>query len=314
MTVPPSDSGRRAAAAYVRELLLQPGAYRRRWARYAERTRPGEINQLAVADVLAHHLRRNPRKMADADVLPRQLKDTVFRMVSGRMLSKPALALFIEAFDVTDPDAELLWRLWEGSAAGRVQAGPRAMGPDWAAALGPLLHQTLALHDHHYLGADGRPARQRTLQVIEAMTDGLDRIPFRFDSTSLTLELGQGCRGLSGPFNRITDILYTTDILLAKPLALGETLTLEYWMIFHYHYAERPARNYRRAARTRMENVDVRVEFHPDMLPAAIWWASWDGIEGEVVEREPVTLDSQHAVYHYLRTLENAVIGFLWDW
>jgi hypothetical protein len=301
-----------ATAAYLRELLLHPGRYRQRWAQYAERIRPGEINQLAVADVLAHYLWRNPRNSGDADVLPRQLKDTVLRAVSGKMLSKASLSLFIDAFDLASHDAELLWRLWEGSGRSRVMTGPRAMRPERSAALGPLQHQTLALHDHHYLGADGMPERQRTLHVIEAIVDGVDRIPFRFDSDDMALEVGQGCRGVSGPFKKIGETLYTTDILLAKPLALGDTLTLEYWMIFHF--AERPPSDYRRASRSRMENVDIRVEFHPDMLPRAIWWASWDGIEGDIVEQDAAALDSQHSVHHYLRTLENAVVGFHWDW
>ncbi len=308
-----SAAKRRAAtAAYLRELLLQPGRYRQRWVQYAERTRSGEINQLAVADVLAHYLWSHPRTAGDVDVLPRQLKDTVLRVISGRMLSKASLSMFIEAFDLASHDAELLWRLWEGSGHTRVQAGPRAMRPERSAALGPLQHQTLALHDHHYCGADGMPGRQRTLHVIEATVDGLDVIPFRFDSADLTLEVGQGCLGVSGPFRQITDVLYTTDILLAKPLARGETLTLEYWMIFNF--PDRPASDYRRASRSRMENVDIRVEFHPDMLPGAIWWASWDGIEGDIVEEEAVSLDSQHSVHHYLRTLDNAVVGFHWDW
>jgi hypothetical protein len=301
-----------ATAAYLRELLLQPGRYRQRWAQYAERTRPGEINQLAVADVLAHYLWRNPRTTGDVDVLPRQLKDTVLRAISGRMVSKASLSLFIDAFDLASHDAELLWRLWEGSGRSRVQAGPRAMRPERSAALGPLQHQTLALHDHHYCGPDGMPDRQRTLHVIEATVDGLDRIPFRFDSADLTIELGQGCRGISGPLRKITEVLYTTDILLAKPLERGDTLTLEYWMIFHF--AERPASDYRRASRSRMESVDIRVEFHPDMVPATIWWAFWDGIEGDIVEHEAVSLDSQHSAHHYLRTLENAVVGFHWAW
>lgn len=220
--------------------------------------------------------------------------------------------LFIEAFELADHDAELLWRLWEGSAGKRVQAGPRAMQPARSAALGPLQHQTLALHDHHYLGADGLPARQRTLHVIEAMVDGLDHIPFRFDSPDLKLEVGQGCSCVSGPFRRISDVLYTTDIVLAKPLALGETLTLEYWMVFHF--SEPPALDYRRAARARMENVDIRVEFHPDRLPRGTWWATWDGVEGDVVEQVPAQLDSQHSVHHFLRALQNAVVGFHWRW
>lgn len=301
-----------AAAAYLRELLLQPGWYRQRWLRYAERTRPGEINHLAVADVLAHYLWSHPRTVRDVDVLPRQLKDTVLRAISGRLLSKSALTLFIEAFDLADHDAELLWRLWEGSGSRRVQAGPRAMQPARSAALGPLQHQTLALHDHHYLGVDGLPARQRTLHVIEAIVDGLDHIPFRFDSLSLELQVGQGCSGVSGPFRKISDVFYTTDIMLAKPLALGETLTLEYWMIFHF--SEPPPPNYRRAARARIENLDIRVEFHPDRLPSAIWWATWDGVEGDIVEQMPDRLDSQHSVQHYLRTLQNAVVGFHWAW
>jgi len=301
-----------AAAAYLRELLLQPGRYRQRWVQYAERTRRGEINQLAVADVLAHYLWNHPRTVGDLEVLPRQLKDTVLRVISGKVLSKSALTLFIEAFDFADYDAELLWRLWDGSGRKRVQAGPRAMEPERSAALGTLRHQTLALHDHHYCGPDGMPSRQRTLHVIEATAAGLDRIPFRFDSADLTLEVGQGCKGFDGPPKLISEGLYSTDILLTKSLALGETLTLEYWMSFHY--AQRPARDYRRASRGRMENVDIRVEFHPEMLPARIWLASWDGIEGGVVEREPVSLDSQHSVHHYLRTLENAVVGFCWDW
>lgn len=301
-----------ATAAYLRELLLQPGRYRQRWVQYAERTRPGEINQLAVADVLAHYLWRNPRSSGDVDVLPRQLKDTVLRAISGRMLSKASLNLFIDAFGLASHDAELLWRLWEGSGRSRVKEGPRAMQPERSAALGPLRHQTLALHDHHYLGADGMPQRQRTLHVIEAIADGVDRIPFRFDSDELSLDVGQGCRAISGPFKKIGDTLYTTDILLAKPLALGDTLTLEYWLTFHF--AERPASDYRRASRSRMENVDIRVEFHPDMLPRSIWWASWDGIEGDVVEQDAVSLDSQNSVHHYLRTLENAVVGFHWEW
>ena len=301
-----------ATAAYLRELLLQPGRYRQRWVQYAERTRPGEINQLAVADVLAHYLWSHPRTVGDVDVLPRQLKDTVLRAISGRMLSKASLSLFIEAFGLASHDAELLWRLWEGSGPARVQAGPRAMRPERSAALGPLQHQTLALHDHHYLGADGMPERQRTLQVIEAVVDELDHIPFRFDSANLTLEVGQGCRGMSGALTKVTEVLYSADILLAKPLARGETLTLEYWMIFHF--PERPTSDYRRASRSRMENVDIRVEFQPDMLPAAIWWASWNGIEGDIVEQEAVSLDSQHSAHHYLRTLDNAVVGFHWVW
>jgi hypothetical protein len=64
----------------------------------------------------------------------------------------------------------------------------------------------------------------------------------------------------------------------------------------------------------RLENVDIRVEFHLDKLSAGVWWATWDGVEGEVLEQEPVTLDSQCSVHRYLRFIEKAVAGFHWSW
>ena len=90
----------------MRELLLRPGRYRRRWEQYAERSRVGQVNQLAVAEVLAHYLWEHPRATGDTDVLPRQLKDTASRALSGRLLSKAtarlarcwcALAAFLRA-------------------------------------------------------------------------------------------------------------------------------------------------------------------------------------------------------------------------
>ena len=232
VTEPPSAAGRRAAARYLVELLLRPGRYRRLWEKFAERTRPGEINQLAVAETLAHHLWDFPRSPSDADVLPRQLKDTVARALSGRLLSRSTLSLFIDAFGFSDDEALRLWRLWQGSGAISVLSGPRAMPPDKmaevAAALGPRKHQTVSMHDHVYVGADGRLARTRTLQVVEAITDGLDRIPYLYDTSVLTLEVGQGCAAPAGPLYQIREGVFAIDIPLAKSLAVGETLTLEY--------------------------------------------------------------------------------------
>src|ERR1700728_4987139 len=95
-SAPPFDvlpSGVQAAASYIRELLLRPGRYRRKWEQYAERSRAGQVNQLAVAEVLAHYLWQHPRTEADLDVLPRQLKDTASRALSGKLLSKATLVL-----------------------------------------------------------------------------------------------------------------------------------------------------------------------------------------------------------------------------
>ena len=64
----------------------------------------------------------------------------------------------------------------------------------------------------------------------------------------------------------------------------------------------------------RLENFDIRVEFHPDKLPSGVWWATWDGVEGGIIEQEPVNLDTQHSVHRYLRFVEKTVAGFHWSW
>src|SRR5579859_3709474 len=61
------DLARQAAAEYLHELLLRPGRTRRTWEQYAERTRLGQVNQLAVAEVLARHLWQHPRRRGDGD-------------------------------------------------------------------------------------------------------------------------------------------------------------------------------------------------------------------------------------------------------
>jgi hypothetical protein len=314
------DAYRQAAAAYLRELLLRPGRYRRRWEQYAERSRPGQVNQLAVAEVLARYRWSHPRGPGDSDVLARQLKDTVLRALSGKMLSRATLTLFIEAFGFTDAEADRLRRLAAGSSRISVLSGPRAMRPDLMAEVadvfGPPNYQTVSLHDHVTVGADGLITRARTLKVIEATADDVDRIPFIHDTDAVILEVGQGCQGISGRLHQLREDVFTTDILLAKKLSLGETLTLEYWNSFHYLDERMDARKreYRRAAMRRAENFDIRVEFHPGRLPRGVWWAVWDGVDGDVIDEEAVVLDSQHSVHRYMRSLERTVVGFHWAW
>jgi hypothetical protein len=316
----PAAAGRRAASAYLRELLQRPGAYRRLWEQHVVRERSGEITQLAVAEVLARRLWSYPRVPGDVDVLPHQLKDTVSRALSGRLLSRSTLSLFIDAFGFSDAEADRLWRLWEGSGTISVLSGPRAVTArteqELQTAMGPRRHQTLSLHDHVTVGADGLPSRTRTLQVIEAIAGGLDRIPYLYDTKALTLEVGQGCTDLTGDLYRVSEDLFATHIMLARTLDAGETTTLEYWTTYQYpgNPDDPHERHYRRAVLGRLENFDIRVEFHPDKLPAGVWWATWDGMGGDILEEEPVTLDAQHSVHRYLRFAEKTVAGFYWIW
>jgi hypothetical protein len=317
-------AGRRAASEYLRQLLLKPGSYRLAWQKHVVRARHDAINQLAVAEVLARHLSAASggpgAGWSGTDVMPHQLKDTVSRALSGRLLSKPALELFIDAFGFTDDEADRLWRLWNGSATISVLSGSRAVPvqaeQDLRQLLGPRRHQTVTLHDHLWVGADGRIARARTLQVIEATEAGVDRIPFLYDTSLLTVEIGQGCAGLSGELRQIGPDVFATDILLARTLGLGETITMEYSTTFRYpgDPGDPGEREYRRAVMARLENFDMRIEFHAERLPSRLWWATWDGMDGDVLTREVATLDSQHAAQRFMRSLHRIVVGFYWDW
>jgi hypothetical protein len=312
--------GRKAASDYLQQLLLKPGRYRQAWEQYISRERQGTINQLAVAEVIARHLWSSPRSPGDAEITPHQLKDTVSRALTGRLLSRSALTMFVDAFGFSEHEAARLWRLWNGSVAISVMSGSHAVPvgseQDVDRVIGPRRHQTLSLHDHVYVGADGLIERARTLQVIEAIAQGVDRIPFICDTNVLTLEVGQGGKELTGDVGRIGDDLFSTEILLARTLDLGETITLEYWITYRYpgNDADPSEREFRRAVMRQVNNFDMRVQFHPDRMPAHVWWARWDGIEGRVIEREAVTLDNEHSVHRYLRSLEKTVAGFYWQW
>ena len=315
-----AGNGRGLAAAYLRQLLLKQGAYRRLWEQHVIRERRGEINQLAVAEVLAEHLWSYPRREGDADVMPRQLKDSVSRALSGRLLSRPQLALFIEAFGVSAQEADRLWRLWNGSGSVAVLSGRRAVSPqlegDLRAALGPRRHQTLSLHDHVEVGGDGLPARTRTIQVIEAIAPDTDRIPYLYDTNALTLDVGQGCQGVSRQLYKIGDELFATGILLSRTLQVGETSTLEYWTTYQYEPDpdDPQQREWRRAVMHFVENVDIRVQFQASRLPAKLWWGTWDGVDGPITSQEEVELDVQHSAHRYMRSLERTVVGFHWSW
>src|SRR5437764_10468610 len=48
---------------------------------------------------------------------------------------------------------------------------------------------------------------------------------------------------------------------------------------------------------------------YPGKLPGSVVWAVWDGMDGPIIDRENVTLDSQFAVHRYLRLAETTVVG-----
>jgi hypothetical protein len=314
-----SDAARltaqRAAAEYLRQLLLKPGAYRALWQRHVARPRGDVINQLAVAEVIANHLASG--RVSEAPVMPYQLRDVVSGALSGSQLSAETLEWFIDAFRFAEQEAGQVQRLLAGSSRIGVLSGtrglPLSVEPDVDAAVGPRRHQTLSLHDHVWVGPDGQIDRQRTLHVIEAIASAVDRLPFVCDTNVLTLEVGHGCKELAGQLRWVGGEFFATEILLSRTLDVGETLTLEYWLSYRYPPSDPSAQLYRRAGMRQLHNLDIRIEFDPDWLPSQVWWAHWDGTHGNVLEREQVSLDSQNSVHRYLKSLEKTAVGFYWE-
>ncbi len=300
----------RQAGHYLHELLLEP--YRDRWARpdYATRTRAGEVSQAAVAQVLAQHLWHHPRQAKDRDVLPVALKDLVSRALAGKVLSRQTLQLFIDALHIDTSDAEVLWCQWEGQELARVIIGdlPRLDGTT----TNTPTYQTVSLHEFHYIDADGRPLKHRTVQAIRALVDGVSSHRYSYDTNEAMVERVHG--GVPGqPYQRQGSI-WAVDLALPRTLKRGEATSLMYDTIFHYSGHVEPV--FRRVAHQRLEDVMIRVEFHPERPPAHVWWAEWADYRepnNRIIHKELVSLDSEHAVCHRLDVLDQAVVGFWWE-
>jgi hypothetical protein len=313
-------TGQRAAGEYLRQLLLKHGPYRDAWQIHVASPRDGVINQLAVAEVIAaqQHVARG--RPGESQMPAYQVRDVVSGALFGGKLNADTLQTFIDAFGFSDDDSQRLRRLLAGSSRISVMSGTHAVptcSDHDLDAIGPRgRHQTLSMHDHVWVGSDGRIDRGRHLQVIEATAQGVDRIPFACDTNVLTLEVGQGCQELTGEVVRIGAEIFATQILLARTLDLGETLTFEYRVSYRYPGDPRDPgeREYRRGGLRQVDNLDMRIEFHPDKLPHRVWWAHWDGGDGSVLDREAVSLDSQNSVHRYLRSLEKTIVGFYWRW
>ena len=315
-----SRAGQRAAAEYLRQLLLKPGGYREAWQQHVVRPRHGVINQMAVSEVLAAHLRSASVRASNGPVAPYQLREIIADALSGRQLSQQSLQLFIDAFGFTDDEASRLWRLRSGATTIRVLAGTQAM-PSHAAhgvshALGPRRHQTVSLHDRVWVGADGRIERSHVMQVVEATENGVDRIPFISDTSVLTIEVGMGCRELASAVRQVADDVFMTEIVLSKTLQLGETAAVEYFLTYRFpgQLSDPAERQFRRAVMNQVSGYDVVICFHPDRLPGNLWWATWEGVDGAVQTQEPVSLDSQYSAHRFLQSLERTVAGFYWTW
>lgn len=119
LDVASSDVAWPRTAATLRALLLGDLTCRRRWQRHAQRSGAQLPNQAGVAWVLALTLWDRGDVAESRRTLPRSLKDRVSRALSGHLVSASTLALFVEAFDLSEEQEAALYDAWEEDAAGR---------------------------------------------------------------------------------------------------------------------------------------------------------------------------------------------------
>lgn len=306
MQVTVSAAARRAASQLLQELLTRPGPYRERWQGLVARAPREGISQTAVARVLDEHTGDSAESRARSPH-----KDLVSRAFRGDVLTSDTIALFVAAFAMDEAHAAQLSALLSGSSAAPGAIRGRA-ARSLAAAVGaqPRAFRNLVLHEEHRLGPDGLPVEHHTTQLLQALADGVDAYPYRYDATTASVIALRGAR--VGNKSVLPSGLAAVDLQLPRALRKGETASLSY--VTRFAYVEPPAPQFRRAVLHRAENLELRITFHPARLPRRVWWASWDALDGQPSERQVVQLDDEHSTHRYLSALEEAIVGYTWAW
>ncbi|MFT4295103.1 MAG: hypothetical protein QM582_06795 [Micropruina sp.] len=289
----------------LRELMLDP-KYSPLWEARIGRRQAHALHQSGICQVIADYLVANGLQGTEGEVLPRRLKDRVYRALAGRSLSLATLRWFIEAFSMTSDDAAALLRV-----AGSARSGDAVISPAVvkAGVLPPRRHHTVSLREWHRVGPDGLPESHRTVHEIGTDDAPLERYPYIFDTDAAAVRVVRGGR-CSEPY-ALNDGLFAVDILLDEPLLPGRTTVVECETVFWYRTP--PAPEFRRAAIGRLQNVQMNVQFHQLRLPRRVWWSEWPALDAPPSVSDVVELDSEKSVGRSLPVIEQSVVGFRWE-
>lgn len=290
-------------ADLLRGLLTKEERYRRLWRAQMERTPVSDVQQSAVARVLAEHLWETGEVDEADGHLPRRLKDTVARALAGRHISPRTLRMFVEAFAMSQGHRTLLWDSLERELASQAAPEPRPGPPgdegrqdgDWEAT---LLHEQLSITPL------GQVARRRVVKVVRAL-EPLTRVrlPVARGPESVVVRHG----ATPGPASGAGPV----DLHLPERLDTGETALLEYDVVPLNASTVTEVRTcVERAGAT--STVILHVRFHPDRLPRQVWWRHWPK-ESEGLRR-PTRLGPQHDVQQVLTGVHGGTVGFSWRW
>jgi hypothetical protein len=300
----------RSVAWLLGMLLLQREEYAERWQRRQERAHSGLLNQAAIAKVIEDYLWSTGERPETDTGLARSLKDTVRRALRGTSISTRTLTWFIEAFDMTPEDARRLRTTLNGHLPPSGRPIADTLRPPQELPI-PQRHRTLSVFEHRAIGPDGASVTHRTSRAIIAQTDTVYFYPCRQFSAASEVNMLSGGR-ITATLN-LPGSSPILEMTLSSPLPVGQVGSLEYQADFAP--GSGVMTEYRQVAHARADNVNIVVQFHHNRLPRRVWWTVWDDSQdGTAIAEQPVTLDPDGRAHRYVPYVENAAVGFRWEW
>lgn len=175
------------------------------------------------------------------------------------------------------------------------------------------------VHETHIIGPDGLPTRHETRQVLTAIRDGLDAYYHVFltgDGTGsiddkVRVEAMSGC--VAGRVVRESPDVVCVPLHFGISLHPGESHLFEYATELGYP-RNPPPPELRRGVRTPLEQLVLRVVFHPERRPARVEACHWPDPRGEPEVVAELRLDSALTVDHLVNQPRPGVYGIRWTW
>jgi len=274
--------------------------------------RTSEINYAAVTQVVALYLWDHGLKTDTDRDLPRKLRDRVRQALRGEQLTYETLTWLIEAFEFSMDDTH---KVWDAFAGGSVTN----LGDDGIAftlrtlpvpIVKPQRHRTTALFSRYYIGADRTLNRIETSHVMVALENGVDTFAYSPRDTLTDAIVISG--GSFIGFHKSAPGFIGVEFRLDQPLLKGQYTSLQYFTT--HRAAPEQCTQLRRAARKRIDNVDMRVVFD-GVYPTRAWWCVWDDYDkGNEVLVTPVKVTHESELHQFIPYVEEAVVGFKWEW
>ncbi|WP_405009466.1 hypothetical protein [Kitasatospora sp. NBC_01539] len=308
----PQAQGAAAAGSALRGLLTGRPAYRNRWLAHVRRKRGDGISYSAVSQVVALHVWDSGlRPDTDRD-LPRRLRDRVRQALLGEQLTHETVTWLTDSFGFSAEDTALVWEAFSGRSELDLDGSgiTFTLRHPPVPLVQPQRHRTTALFSRYHLDADRMLRRTEHSHVLLALEDGVDSYAYSPRDTVTGVESVVG--GTFSGFRPSSPGFVGLRFGLDRRLRRGQHASLHYTTV--HRPTPGPCVQLRRAARKRIDNVDMRIVFDR-AVPRRAWWCAWDDYDaGELVREVPLAVGADGVMHQFLPYLEEAVVGFRWEW